>query len=360
MSATVCVETVEAVREVVAESASVLPSGGGSKPALLKMRSPEVVRLDMSSLRGIVEYDPQELTVTALAGTPVAQLRDDLAAHGQHLPFDPPLAGSGATIGGVVAAGTTGPSGFGFGSVRDFIIGVQFVDGTGSAVRGGGRVVKNAAGFDLPKLMVGSIGSLGVLVELSFKVFPKPPDQVTAILEFARTADALEALAAIAGSGLPAVALDLIAPKRVAARFAGASERLATQLAALTGHRPQTCLAGEDDARAWRDAAELDFVSPGDALIRVALTLRRAHSLIRLVERAGGRARISLAGNAAWIAWPASASLEGLDRGLEAVGASGLVLTGAPDRIVLGQHRHSAFADRVRVALDPDRRFISV
>ena len=360
MSAVVCVKTVDAVRDAVVASASVLPSGGGSKPALLTTRSPDTVLLDMSSLRGIVEYDPQELTVTVLAGTPVAELRDALVAHGQHLPFDPPLAEAGATIGGVVAAGTTGPSGFGFGSVRDFIIGVRFVDGTGTLVRGGGRVVKNAAGFDLPKLMVGSIGRLGVLVELSFKVFPKPPAQVTAILDLPRTADALEALASIAGSGLPAVALDLIAPTRVAARFAGASERLATQLASLTGHRPQTCLAGEDDARAWREAAELDLVAPGELLIRVALTLRRAHSLIRLVERAGGRVRVSLAGNAAWIAWPASASLEELDRGFEALDATGLVLTGAPDRIVLGKSGHSVFADRVGAALDPDRRFVSV
>ena len=116
-----------------------------------------------------------ELTITALAGTPVRVVQAALAAHGQHLPFDPPLARAGATLGGVVAAGTSGPGRHRHGGVRDFIIGARFVDGTGALVGGGGRVVKNAAGFDLPQLMVGSMGRLGVLVEVAFKVFPAPP-----------------------------------------------------------------------------------------------------------------------------------------------------------------------------------------
>src|SRR5205823_1666501 len=83
-----------------------------------------------------------------------------------HLPFDPPLGAAGATLGGVVAAGTSGPGAFGHGGVRDFVIGVRFVDGRGRLVAGGGKVVKNAAGFDLPKLLVGSIGRLGAIAEL--------------------------------------------------------------------------------------------------------------------------------------------------------------------------------------------------
>ena len=118
------------------------------KPAL--STPPEgVVPLVVSGLRGIVEYDPEELTITALAGTPVRVVQEALAAHGQHLPFDPPLARAGATLGGVVAAGTSGSGGHRHGGVRDFIIGARFVDGTGALVGAGGRVVKNAAGFDL-------------------------------------------------------------------------------------------------------------------------------------------------------------------------------------------------------------------
>jgi len=160
----------------------VLPRGGGSKPAL--STPPEgVAVLDVSGLRGITEHDPDELTVTALAGTPVAAVRDALAAHGQHLPFDPPLVAAGATLGGVVAAGTSGPGRFRHGGVRDFVIGARFLDGDGELVGGGGRVVKNAAGFDLPRLLVGSMGRLGVLVEVAFKVFPAPPAWGTLITE---------------------------------------------------------------------------------------------------------------------------------------------------------------------------------
>lgn len=358
MTAGVCVDTVDAVQGAVLEASCVLPSAGGSKPALSAAPSANVTRLDLGGLSGIVEYDPQELTITAMAGTPVAQLRDALAVHGQHLPFDPPLAESGATIGGIVAAGTSGPSAFGFGGVRDFIIGVRFIDGTGRLVRGGGRVVKNAAGFDLPKLMVGSLGRLGVLVELSFKVLPKPRASVTAILEFARTTDALDALAAVAGSSLPTLALDLIAPKRVVARFTGGFKRLPGRLATMTGSRPGEFHRAGDDARLWHEAAALSWLERDEMLIRAPLTLQRANPLLRLVERSGARARISLAGNLAWIAWPEGAPLDQLDSGLTALDTGGLVLTGSPERIILGRLGGGAFASRVRDALDPDRRFL--
>ena len=99
----------------------------------------------MSGLAGVVDYDPAELTFTALPGTTLAEIDAMLAANGQHLPFDPPRLGDGGTIGGAVAAGVTGPNGFSAG-VRDFVVGVRFVDGTGRLAMGGGRVVKNAAG----------------------------------------------------------------------------------------------------------------------------------------------------------------------------------------------------------------------
>ena len=150
-----------------------LPVAGGTKPALSSSSRADVQRLDVSELTGVLEYDPAELTITALAGTPLVEVQTALAEHGQHLPFDPPLGEAGATLGGVVAAGAAGAGAWRNGGVRDFVIGVRFVDGTGRLITGGAKVVKNAAGFDLPKLMVGSIGRLGVIVQLSFKVFPK-------------------------------------------------------------------------------------------------------------------------------------------------------------------------------------------
>src|SRR6188474_3320713 len=133
-----------------------------------------VTLLSTRALSGIVEYEPSEFTFTALAGTPVREIAAALAERGQYLPFDPLLVEAGATLGGTVAAGLSGPGRFRFGGLRDFILGVRFVDGLGRLLRMGGKVVKNAAGFDLPKFFVGSLGRFGVLTELTFKVFPRP------------------------------------------------------------------------------------------------------------------------------------------------------------------------------------------
>ena len=109
----------------------------------------------------------------AAPATPVAEIERRLAAHGQYLPFEPPLAGCGATLGGTVASGLNGPGRYRYGGVRDFLLGGTFVDGEGRLVRGGGKVVKNAAGFYLHHLLLGSLGRLGIFVELTFKVFPR-------------------------------------------------------------------------------------------------------------------------------------------------------------------------------------------
>ena len=139
--------------------------------------------MEAGGLSGVLEYEPGEYVFTALAGTPVAQVEAMLAEHGQYLPFDPLWPARGATLGGTVAANTAGPGRNRYGGVRDFLIGVRFIDGRGELVRGGGKVVKNAAGFDLPKLMVGSLGAFGLLVELSFKVFPQPEAFATLEIE---------------------------------------------------------------------------------------------------------------------------------------------------------------------------------
>ncbi|MBI4768870.1 MAG: FAD-binding protein, partial [Chloroflexi bacterium] len=152
--------TIAEVRDAVRSLPRLLPRGGGSKPAL-SIPPEGVAALDLSGLTGLLEYDPAEFTFTALAGTPLSEVLAALSANGQYLPFDPPFAARGATLGGAVAAGLSGPGRYRYGGVRDFILGVRLVDGNGDLVRGGGKVVKNAAGFDIPKLMVGSLGQLG-------------------------------------------------------------------------------------------------------------------------------------------------------------------------------------------------------
>jgi glycolate oxidase FAD binding subunit len=168
--------TLDELRDAVLSAPRVLAVGAGTKP---RLSSVEAVKITTRNLRGITGYDPGEFTFTALAGTPVGEIAAALAEQGQYLPFDPMLVEAGSTLGGVVASGLAGPGRFRYGGVRDFILGVRFVDGLGRLLRLGGKVVKNAAGFDVPKFLVGSLGRFGAIGEVTFKVFPRPGTTLT-------------------------------------------------------------------------------------------------------------------------------------------------------------------------------------
>jgi glycolate oxidase FAD binding subunit len=158
--------------------------------------------LDVSVNRGIVAYDPTELVVTARTGTSLAELQATLAEKGQCLPFEPPHFGAGATVGGMVAAGLSGPRRQAVGGLRDFVLGVKLLDGKGELLSFGGQVMKNVAGYDVPRLMAGSLGTLGVLLEVSLKVLPLPVAEKT--LRFSmRESEALEKLNRWGGKPLP-------------------------------------------------------------------------------------------------------------------------------------------------------------
>jgi glycolate oxidase FAD binding subunit len=128
---------------------------------------------------GVVDYDPQELVLTARAGTPLAHIEARLAECGQHLPFEPPHFGPAATLGGMIACGLAGPARASAGPVRDYVLGVRILTGAGQVLNFGGRVMKNVAGYDVTRLMVGALGTLGVLLEVSLKVLPRAPGQLT-------------------------------------------------------------------------------------------------------------------------------------------------------------------------------------
>lgn len=350
---------VEALQEAVRQGPLVLPHGAGTKPAL--STPPDgVIALDVSGLTGITEYDPAELTFTALAGTPVAQVSAALEEHGQYLPIDAPFAAAGATLGGVVAAGTSGPNAFRHGGVRDFLVGVRFIDGTGKLIMGGGKVVKNAAGFDLPKLMIGSAGRLGVLVQLSFKVFPRPEATMTVSVDLGSLEAALDVLATLGRGPIDLDAADLEPPGRLWLRLGGAREILADRVARLEALLVTPGERIEDDAELWRDAAELAWVPPGSRLVKVGLTARHAAGLESVLARVGAQARYSLGANVAWVAWPGDRPLDDLDAGLRGLEIAGMVLTGPPDRILIGSSGGGAFATRVRAAIDPHSRFLEV
>jgi glycolate oxidase FAD binding subunit len=146
--------------------------GGDSKAFLGRQVQGE--EIDTRSHRGIVSYDPSELVITARAGTPLAEMNAILDEAGQMLPCEPPTFGEAATIGGVVAAGLSGPRRPWAGSVRDFVLGCRIVTGEGRHLRFGGQVMKNVAGYDVSRLMSGSFGCLGLITEVSMKVLPKP------------------------------------------------------------------------------------------------------------------------------------------------------------------------------------------
>jgi glycolate oxidase FAD binding subunit len=151
--------------------------GGGSKDFYGHALQGDI--LDTTGLSGITSYEPSELVVTVKAGTPLAELEAALAEKNQCLPFEPPHFASGTTVGGMVAAGLSGPSRASSGSVKDFVLGVNVVNGKGEALRFGGTVMKNVAGYDVSRLMAGSMGTLGLITEVSLKVLPIAPAEVT-------------------------------------------------------------------------------------------------------------------------------------------------------------------------------------
>ena len=135
--------------------------------------------LDATLCRGIVSYEPTELVLTARAGTPLVEIEAALASNRQMLPFEPPHFGPGATLGGCVAAGLSGPRRAYAGAARDYVLGVRMIDGKGEVLRFGGQVMKNVAGYDVSRLMAGSLGTLGLLLEVSLKILPLAAEELT-------------------------------------------------------------------------------------------------------------------------------------------------------------------------------------
>ncbi len=193
----------ERVRAAAAAGRPLRLRGGGSKDFYGQALRGEL--LDTAALAGVVSYEPSELVVTARAATPLAELEALLAAQGQCLPFEPPHFGDSslkATVGGMVASGLSGPARASVGAVRDYVLGVKLINGRGEALTFGGQVMKNVAGYDVSRLMAGSMGTLGLITEVSLKVLPIAPAEAT--LRFACSqAQALGWLHAWGGQPLP-------------------------------------------------------------------------------------------------------------------------------------------------------------
>jgi glycolate oxidase FAD binding subunit len=350
---------IEEIQAITREATCLLPRGGGSKPAL-STPSDGVQILDLSALSGIVEYEPDELTFTALAGTRLADVDQMLVEHNQYLPFDPPLGERGATLGGTVAAGLSGSGRYRYGGVRDFLLGIRFVDGQGQLVHSGGKVVKNAAGFDLSKLMVGSLGRLGVLVELSFKVFPKPEAYITLRVACDDLAAALDMIQRAEASRLAMDAIDLEPSAEgyvLWIRMGGMENGLEARLQRLSVilNSPRV-IRGSEDERIWRGARELAWVPGGWTLLKVPLTPGRIPALEASLKNKPVLRRYFSAGQVAWLALEKEPqALKGV---LEEHDLSALVIFGPPGAPRLGEFPGRSFYRRVKAALDPVDRFV--
>jgi len=222
--------------------------------------------LDTRAYAGIVSHEPTELVVTARCGTPLAELESALAAQRQFLACEPPQFSGAATVGGAVASGLSGPRRAAVGSLRDFVLGVKIMDGEGRILKFGGEVMKNVAGFDVSRLLTGSLGTLGLILEVSLKVLPLPLGDAT--LRFSMAQDeALKILNQWAGQPLPMVA-SCWTEGVLTIRLSGAVAAVNSACTKLGGER----VADDAAAAFWRALRDqtLPFFAGDAPLFRVS------------------------------------------------------------------------------------------
>ncbi len=208
----------ERILDATRRGAKLRLRGGGTKD--FYGESPEGELLDTTGYSGVVSFEPTELVITARCGTPLAEVAAVLAERGQMLAFEAPSFGAGATIGGVFAAGLSGPRRMAVGAVRDFVLGANLLDGEARLKEFGGQVMKNVAGYDVSRLLCGSLGILGLVTEVSFKVLPIPPAEATIEMTLSE-ADALARLNAWGGEPIP-ISASVWHSSRLRVRLSGA------------------------------------------------------------------------------------------------------------------------------------------
>jgi len=277
-------DLVSAIQAAHASQTQLRIRGAGSKDFYGGMLAGEV--LDVAGYRGIVAYEPTELYVTAKCGTPLAELEAVLAEKGQMLAFEPPqfsgvsagsarasVGSAGATVGGCVAAGLAGPRRQQAGAVRDFVLGVKLIDGTGQVLDFGGQVMKNVAGYDVSRLLAGSLGTLGLLAEVTLKVLPKPLAEQTLVFAMSEV-EAIARLNEWGGQPLP-ISASFWHDGQLWLRLAGARAAVAAACSKLGGKamtQSTTANAAVDAEKHWISVREQTHPAfAGDILWRLAL-----------------------------------------------------------------------------------------
>lgn len=378
------------VRAMAADRASLAVIGGGTRSGLGNpVRADRV--LSTRRLSGIVSYNPEEMTVSALAGTPLAEIEAALAENRQMLSFEPIdhrqiFATSGEpTIGGVFAANASGPRRIIAGAARDSLLGVRFVNGSGDAVKAGGRVMKNVTGLDLVKLLAGSHGTLGILTEVTFRVLPKPPTSATLVVSGLNDAEAAAVMAeAMAqtvevsgaahlaesvrgrfiGGGLPDGAATVL---RLEGLQASVSMRVEKLSKALERFGAVTRLDAEQTATLWSQIRDVKPYADGTdrPLWRVSVAPSAGHQLVAALRlQTGVDAFYDWQGGLVWLRMEADPEAALVRRYIKALGGGHATLVRASDgfRAAIPSFEPQTapvalLSERVREKFDPQRIF---
>lgn len=297
--------------------------------------------LHLTALDRLLEHVPADMTVAVEAGMPLGRLQALLREHGQWLPWAPP-APPEATVGGLLATAASGLLRYGYGTPRDWLLGMRVVLGDGRLVKSGGRVVKNVAGYDTHKLQIGALGTLGVIAEATFKVFPLPETSAS-VLAFTtdlvlaqRYAELLRAAPLAPISVVVLADTDLAPAYRVAARYVGATAAVGRQVALATTSVPAEPLVGDQEQAFWAHAAAFAQPQPGEQAVMLRAAARPAElaAVLALLQKHAGSATTTIGYSGVGVAYarwcapePAAlaASISSLRRELAAHGGYAVV-----------------------------------
>ncbi|MFZ0786548.1 MAG: FAD-binding oxidoreductase [Candidatus Acidiferrales bacterium] len=307
----------EIVKFAVAEKLAIVACGALTKIDMGAAPRQYDLALDLTRLDRVVAFDPGDMTLSVEPGIPLRRIESALAEHGQFLPLVVPFMDR-ATAGGTIASGVDSPLRQFYGTARDYVLGIEFVAGDGALAKSGGRVVKNVSGYDLHKLMIGALGTLGVMTRINFRTFPLPAATRTIVATFDSAARAVEVRHAIAGSALRPLVLEIVSPRAsellsgssaranrgwsVIASFAGtakALERSARELRQMAEQNGAAGFAALDDERQLGvSGGTSQFVpvalasSPGGTIFKLSVLPTNMSAILDAAAKAGDAAEV--------------------------------------------------------------------
>jgi glycolate oxidase FAD binding subunit len=292
-------DAAEALAAIAALDSAVAPLGGGT--ALNMGNLPERVDCILSTehLAGIIDYEPTDLVLSVGAGARFGDVQAVLAEHGQRLPLDPP-GGADATIGGLIATGRWGPLRYSAGTLRDLLIGISVAHPSGTVSKAGGMVVKNVSGYDMPRLYLGSLGTLGVVVSANFKVLPRPRAEATAIIVYDEPEKAFSAVSELRNGREPIAALEvafLEGAWRLAARIEGRNQTVDAVAGRIGANASGdvTRVEGPESASWWASYVARQHVAQDENAVLVRCAVRPKETVVLATRMAAALNEIGIA-----------------------------------------------------------------